>query len=52
MGSCGFTPDRRSIGVTQGLGRVLFLRLIEAEQTQPTPKEKRIRLLLREEPVT
>jgi WD40 repeat protein len=52
MFSCTFTPEGQTIIVGDDLGRMHFLRLVEADPTKPAIGEAKIQLLHREEPAT
>jgi WD40 repeat protein len=43
--SCAIAPDGRTINAFEALGRVHFLRLVEADETKPAIGETKIRLL-------
>jgi hypothetical protein len=52
MYSCVVAPDGRTIVATDGLSRIHFLRLVEADPTKPAIGETKIQLLRLEEPAT
>jgi TIR domain/WD domain, G-beta repeat len=52
VGSCGVTPDGRTIVAGDHLGRMHFLRLVEADKTKLLPGEIKIPLLLRQQKST
>jgi WD40 repeat protein len=49
MFRCAFAPDGRTIIAGDELGRVHFLRLVEAEKTKPPTGDTRILFLQRQE---
>jgi hypothetical protein len=49
MFNCAFAPNGRTIIAGDGLGRVHFLRLVEAVKTKPAVGETKFRLLHRNE---
>jgi WD40 repeat protein len=50
--SCAVSVDGRTIVAGDVLGRVHFLRLVEADKTKPAIGETKIQLLHREKPAT
>jgi WD40 repeat protein len=49
MCSCAIAPDGQRIIAGDALGRVHFLRLVEADETMPPPGDAKIVLLHRKE---